>query len=542
MMDRGKRRVVEEDEEEEPILIEESAGPNDSTVAMCLMGKLWTDRSYNTYGLMETMKKLWGPSQGVSCREMGHNLISFQFKTKRDMKRVIDMEPWHFNKHVLVLKPFGGDAQPSAMKFDTTSFWIRIYDLPLMGRDEKVLRLIGSRFGEIIEIDGATITGINRSVRMKILLQLDKPLKRGTKIKVGNAAPCWIPVTYERLPSFCYYCGKLGHTYKDCAQMNEQDQEEEGVYEEKMPYGDWMRASPMKANFNGSENNSKNKDKVRQSLFHTMRKKQEVERDPEGENHEGPEKNTFQCGVDQVSDLLSSLERVEVSAKNKEKEGTAVTKTMEQETMQATKVLNSTKATHHGNNILHPTTKTVITKTKTPIPELPHPPTQPQAKTNTKQEPEPKHPPQNPPHNTMPSLIPLNELIAMVNNSKNVPITTTPHPAMNLHQTKTISPTKLPPEKPPEQKISLLPVKTEKTIDAVGDLSNNAKAARKTWKRQNQGKHGGHLDEIKKEPKRKATDKGAHSDNNGAEKKIRMEDTSSINSMVEAAQQPRQAS
>lgn len=274
-LNKGKQSIVKEDEEEEPIHIDDLSGPNDDIVSMCLLGKLWTKRPYNIYGLMETMKKLWGPSQGVNCREMRHNWISFQFKTKRDLKRVIDMEPWHFNKHVLVLKPVAGNDQPSAMKFNTTPFWITVYDLLLMGRDEKILRLIGFRFGEVMEIDGNTTIGITRSVRMKILLQLEKPLKRGTKIKIGRSEPCWILVTYERLPSFCYFCGLLGHTHKDCGQVNEKDQEKNELDEETLPYGDWMARSPMKFVCNVNDN-VKTKDKVKQSLFRKINSNGEV--------------------------------------------------------------------------------------------------------------------------------------------------------------------------------------------------------------------------------------------------------------------------
>lgn len=89
------------------------------------------------------------------------------------------MEPSQFNKHILVLKTISNDVQPSLMKFDSTS-WIRIYDIPLRGRDEKVIRQIGSRFGEVEDIDANTINGISRSVRIKIRLDLNKPMKRGT--------------------------------------------------------------------------------------------------------------------------------------------------------------------------------------------------------------------------------------------------------------------------------------------------------------------------------------------------------------------------
>lgn len=229
---------MEDEEEEEPIHIEASEGPNDHTISLCLIGKLWTTKSYNVFSLMETMKKIWHPLKGVTCREMGNNMISFEFQAKGDMQRVLSMEPWHFNKHALVLKQASEVSQPSELQFDTIPFWIRLYDLPFIGRDEKTSRIIGGRFGEVMEIDKNTIGGMTKSIRLRVRIRIDKPVKRGTKIKLGNTTPCWIPITYERMPSFCYWCGMLGHLHKDCEQLRENEDRDESIEESEMPYGD----------------------------------------------------------------------------------------------------------------------------------------------------------------------------------------------------------------------------------------------------------------------------------------------------------------
>lgn len=216
-MERGKNRVrYTEEEDEEPLHIGEEEGVNDEKRAMCLLGKLWTTRTYNMLAMLETMRKLWNPTNGVICRELGPNLASFQFNSRRDMEKVLSMEPWSFNKHILVLRALASDEQPSMMKFDRAPCWIRLYDIPMMGREEGCLKQIGQRFGGFVELDNTTTTGLAHSIRMKVLLNLNNALKRGTKIKVGNAEPCWIPITYERISSFCYWCGKLGHTHRDC--------------------------------------------------------------------------------------------------------------------------------------------------------------------------------------------------------------------------------------------------------------------------------------------------------------------------------------
>lgn len=81
------------EDEEDLIQIEEDGAVPNETVEMCLLGRLWIDKPYNTYGLIETMKKLWCPTKSIICREMGNNMISFRFRSKRDMDKVLAMEP-----------------------------------------------------------------------------------------------------------------------------------------------------------------------------------------------------------------------------------------------------------------------------------------------------------------------------------------------------------------------------------------------------------------------------------------------------------------
>lgn len=119
----------------------------------------------------------------------------------------------------------------------------------------------------VTEIDKANLGSITRSVRMKIRIHLEKPLKRGTKIKIGMAEPCWLPITYERLPSFFYWCGKHGLTYKDCDVFHEIKENEEQMQEEEFPYGDWLRASPMKFVNVMPANGENTHDVFRRSLF-----------------------------------------------------------------------------------------------------------------------------------------------------------------------------------------------------------------------------------------------------------------------------------
>jgi hypothetical protein len=78
-----------------------------------------------------------------------------------------------------------------------------------------------------------------------VLIDLRKPLKRGTVIKSQDRS-LKVYFKYERLPNFCFVCGRIGHQLKECDEAG--DLEEAGyedLEEKELGFGPWLRASPL---------------------------------------------------------------------------------------------------------------------------------------------------------------------------------------------------------------------------------------------------------------------------------------------------------
>uniref|UniRef100_A0A803MDE5 CCHC-type domain-containing protein n=1 Tax=Chenopodium quinoa TaxID=63459 RepID=A0A803MDE5_CHEQI len=80
-------------------------------------------------------------------------------------------------------------------------------------------------------------------MRVKVQVNIAKPLRRGMKVAVESGCTKWIGFKYERLGDFCYYCGQIGHTDKDC------EEKEGGVGESPVvfQYGPFLTASPYRS-------------------------------------------------------------------------------------------------------------------------------------------------------------------------------------------------------------------------------------------------------------------------------------------------------
>lgn len=104
---------------------------------------------------------------------------------------------------------------------------------------EKIAKAIGSFLGDFIRIDKKNFDGTWKSfMRIRVLLDITKPLKRKMKIMKEGEDWIWIDFKYERLPNFCFLCGLIGHTERFCQKMFE------GVTgETERPYGSLLRAT-----------------------------------------------------------------------------------------------------------------------------------------------------------------------------------------------------------------------------------------------------------------------------------------------------------
>ena len=72
-------------------------------------------------------------------------------------------------------------------------------------------------------------------------MDITKPLRRFIIVAKGaGKGEIWGRLGYERLPTFCYKCGVIGHSEYECEQALV-----EGYRSNTKQYGDWLRASPL---------------------------------------------------------------------------------------------------------------------------------------------------------------------------------------------------------------------------------------------------------------------------------------------------------
>lgn len=208
------------DDEEELELQPEINSTQIADPNLRLVGRFLTNRPIRTYMMMEKIETFWNPVRGVKIQELEPNLFTFQFYHHLDLQRILRKGPWYFDNHLLILDTIPENTNPNLVALQTVPFWIQVHDLPAGYMSEKVGIDIANSIGQFIEYDAKNGSNYLRQfMKIRVLLDVTKPLKRMKKIKMHGGGTSTIKFKYERLGNYCYYCGMLGHIEDYCEKL-----------------------------------------------------------------------------------------------------------------------------------------------------------------------------------------------------------------------------------------------------------------------------------------------------------------------------------
>lgn len=165
------------------------------------------------------LKSVWKVENNFEVSDLDENKVVFLFQTKDDMEKVLLLSLWPFDKYLFILHKMVRGEAVKDIKFDKTPFWIQIHGLPTMCQTKEVRMSINATLGEVEKVD-ANKKGfcLGNFWRIRVLLNIFMLLCRGRKVLLGEYGLKWVDFKYERLPIFCYLCGRVDHDERDCMQ------------------------------------------------------------------------------------------------------------------------------------------------------------------------------------------------------------------------------------------------------------------------------------------------------------------------------------
>ncbi|KAE8802543.1 hypothetical protein D1007_21731 [Hordeum vulgare] len=174
--------------------------------------------------------------------DLGNNLFLVHFGGEGDWKHARNNGPWQFDFNILILKDYDGKTRPSEMIFDTVEVWARVEDLPLDRRTKEFGEVLGNWLGEVVKVDVEN-DGFAKGkyLRVRAKISVYEPLVRYFNLKESkeDEEGTWFNFSYEKIPHFCFECGRLVHAEGRC----------DPPVDKAAQWGEWLRASPGQNSF-----------------------------------------------------------------------------------------------------------------------------------------------------------------------------------------------------------------------------------------------------------------------------------------------------
>jgi hypothetical protein len=149
--------------------------------------------------------------------------------------------PWTLKGAHLNLQEWRPDLTWEEVDFSWPTFWIQVHGLPPCWQNKENLERIGGKAGRVKEVDsvGENICQGRRFIRIRVDVNITKPLLPGFFLPRPGLNDLWINLKYEKLPDTCFNYGLLDHDGRTCGINPLKQSNQFGV--KFLAYGQWMR-------------------------------------------------------------------------------------------------------------------------------------------------------------------------------------------------------------------------------------------------------------------------------------------------------------
>ncbi|KAK7851891.1 hypothetical protein CFP56_040756 [Quercus suber] len=113
---------------------------------------------------------------------MNNHKVLFRFDNDRDVNRILMNQPWSFDKQLVVVMRYGNDVPLRSLSFNM----VQVHDIPMQYMTTEVAENLCDIIGEVVRSIGAETEEGSCFMRVRVKVDIAKPLCRGRLITFKN--------------------------------------------------------------------------------------------------------------------------------------------------------------------------------------------------------------------------------------------------------------------------------------------------------------------------------------------------------------------
>lgn len=177
-----------------------SGGEHGDESALCLVGKLLSDKPLNKTGVWGAIYRSWHFVRALEMEEVEGDRFIFSFQSHVCKNRVLTQAPWNIKGFPLLLKPWKSGETLSEVDLSSFPLWVQIHGLP-MGQTTRAMAFeAASKVRKVLEVDfrSSKELWVTQFIRVKVMVEVDQPLCPGFFLPRSNRDAAWIQFKYEK--------------------------------------------------------------------------------------------------------------------------------------------------------------------------------------------------------------------------------------------------------------------------------------------------------------------------------------------------------
>lgn len=169
-----------------------------------LVGKWFSKKAIRLGGFANLVQLAWGIKDRVVVSPHPDNMYVFTFDTKRLCDRILKDSPWTIKGDLLNLTKWSDRSTMSEVKLTVCEYWIQVHGVPRKVQTLNNMLRMRELVGKVVCYEDPKPDGVGDRdfVRIRVAVDITKPLLTGFWIPRPNQARVWASVRYEKLQNF----------------------------------------------------------------------------------------------------------------------------------------------------------------------------------------------------------------------------------------------------------------------------------------------------------------------------------------------------